>query len=677
MMAPKNTAFHELTDYLAVPRLAGLELSPDGRRLVTSVTSLDAEGTGFVSALWEIDPSGQRPSRRLTRSAQGERAPAFTPTGDLLFTSARPDPERKAEDEPVAALWLLPADGGEARIIGERAGGIGAVSTASTSGAVLVSAMTMPGSTTDDQDKALRSARSENKVSAILHTGYPIRYWDHDLGPDHPRLLLGPLPEFDQRVQWTDLTPEPGSALRECHARLTPNGTTAVTDWHQAEPRGSSRRVVVAIDTESGTRRVLLDDADHDFHTPVLSPDGSLVTALREERTTPTSPPRVDLVLVPLAGGQARALTEDWDRWPAEVRWTPDGTALIVSADENGRGPLFRIAVADGQVTRLTGDDACYSNVAVAPDGATVYALRSSIGEPPAPVRLTATEPDQQPTALIGLATAPELPGTVVEVRTTAEDGTDLRAWLAIPYRAAGDVEAGAPLLLWIHGGPLSSWNCWHWRWNPWLLVARGYAVLLPDPALSTGYGQHFIERGWGRWGAEPYTDLMSLTDAALSRPDIDSDRSAVMGGSFGGYMANWIAGHTDRFAAIVSHASLWALDQFGPTTDDAYYWLIEMTPEMAERNSPHHHVAAIRTPMLVIHGDRDYRVPIGEATRLWFELMAQQSDPNQQPHRFLYFPDENHWVLAPRHSQIWYQTVFAFLDQHVRGVPFEVPDLL
>jgi dipeptidyl aminopeptidase/acylaminoacyl peptidase len=169
----------------------------------------------------------------------------------------------------------------------------------------------------------------------------------------------------------------------------------------------------------------------------------------------------------------------------------------------------------------------------------------------------------------------------------------------------------------------------------------------------------------------------MALTDAAEALPEIDATRTAAMGGSFGGYMANWIAGHTDRFAAIVTHASLWALDQFGPTTDDASFWLGEMTEEMAAANSPHRYADAITTPMLVIHGDKDYRVPIGEALRLWWDLVFRQQDPERNPHRFLYFPDENHWVLKPQHSIVWYETVFAFLAHHVLGEEFEVPDLL
>jgi dipeptidyl aminopeptidase/acylaminoacyl peptidase len=205
--------------------------------------------------------------------------------------------------------------------------------------------------------------------------------------------------------------------------------------------------------------------------------------------------------------------------------------------------------------------------------------------------------------------------------------------------------------------------------------------VLLPDPALSTGYGQEFVQRGWGAWGQAPYTDLLAITDAVEALPEIDAERTAAMGGSFGGYMANWVAGHTDRFRAIVTHASLWALDQFGPTTDHAYYWAREMTPEMAEANSPHRFVENIRTPMLVVHGDKDYRVPVGEGLRLWNELLTKSAlpadDDGSTVHRFLYFPDENHWVLTPQHAKVWYQVVLAFLAEHVLGEKPELPRTL
>jgi dipeptidyl aminopeptidase/acylaminoacyl peptidase len=282
-------------------------------------------------------------------------------------------------------------------------------------------------------------------------------------------------------------------------------------------------------------------------------------------------------------------------------------------------------------------------------------------------------------TTLLSPTSAPELPGTLTEVEATAEDGSRVRGFLALPTGAGP--ESPAPLLLWIHGGPLGSWNAWSWRWNPWLLVAQGYAVLLPDPALSTGYGQNFIQRGWGNWGGAAYTDLMAITDVAEARADIDETRTAAMGGSFGGYMANWVAGHTDRFDAIVTHASLWALDQFGPTTDHAFYWEREMTDEMALANSPHLSVGNIVTPMLVIHGDKDYRVPIGEGLRLWYELLAKSGLPadanGETKHRFLFFPDENHWVLSPQNAIVWYEVVSAYLAEHVLGETREIPKTL
>jgi dipeptidyl aminopeptidase/acylaminoacyl peptidase len=162
----------------------------------------------------------------------------------------------------------------------------------------------------------------------------------------------------------------------------------------------------------------------------------------------------------------------------------------------------------------------------------------------------------------------------------------------------------------------------------------------------------------------------MAATDAAGAHPRVDGSRAAAMGGSFGGYMANWIAGHTDRFDAIVTHAGLWALDQFGSTTDAAYYWRREMTPQMTQANSPHLFVGQISTPMLVIHGDKDYRVPVGEALRLWYELLAQSALPARadgaSPHRFLYFPSEHHWVESPQHAKLWYEVVLGFLARHV-----------
>jgi len=668
------TPFADLDAYLAIPRVAGLAVSPAGDRLVTTVATLDPDGVRWVTSLWGVDPTGEQPAVRLTRSRKGETSPAFLPDGSLLFTSARPDPDRMdddpdSKDDPATSLWLLPPGGGEARVVATRAGGINGIVVAREAGTVLVSSPTLPGATNGAEDEERRKNRKAKKVRAILHTGYPVRYWDHDLGPDQVRLLAGVV-EAEERLDWQELTPAPARALDHAEYDVTADGGTIATTWRVPESGGEHRSALVVL--QDGVRRVLLYDPKREYAGPRICPDGTTIVCTRSTRSTPQEPEDARLIVLALDGSTPpREVTPGWDRWTHERRWTPDGSALVVTADDNGRAPVFRIEVATGDVVRLTGDDAAYTDLCISPDGEHVYALRSAVDAAPAPVRLDARTPDQEPVLLPGPVDELALPGTLTEVTTTAEDGTPLRSWLVLP-------EGGpAPLVLWVHGGPLSSWNAWSWRWNPWLLAARGYAVLLPDPALSTGYGLDMVRRGWGAWGGAPYDDLLRLTDAALERDDLDREKTAVMGGSFGGYMANWIAGHTDRFRAIVTHASLWNLDQFGPTTDVSYYWRREMTQQMARDNDPSAHVDAISSPMLVIHGDKDYRVPIGEALRLWFELNARVKDPGSSPHRFLYFPDENHWILTPQHTAVWYRAVLSFLGVHVLGEADVVDELL
>ncbi|MCO8276803.1 prolyl oligopeptidase family serine peptidase [Actinoplanes sp. TRM 88003] len=633
-------AFHDLDSYVRLPRVAGLWLSPDGRRLVVGV------GTLVRTALWQVDPDGERPARQLTYREQSVACAGFTPSGDLLFTSS-------------GVLWRQPEAGGEAYEIAKLPGGIHGVRV-SAAGTIVAGSAVLPSG-----DDSLGERRRAAGVSAILHESFPVRYWDHDLGPERPRLMAGSLDDAVLR----DLTGHVGHALdNQGDWEITPDGRGVVTAWERAEPGGAQRSVIVVIDVATGERRVLADEAGQDCTAPRVSPDGARVAFLVRRWATPDDPGHIWVASVPLTGGPVESLTRGWEHWPHSPRWTPDGTALIVAADDNGRSPLWRVDATTGKVTRITHDDAAYTVPRVSPDGRFVYALRSTIAEPPHPVRVSLIS--QQVRPLPGPAAAVDVPGRLTEVTARAADGSPLRAWLALPTGA----ETLAPLVLWVHGGPLASWNTWKWNSNPWPAVARGYAVLMPDPALSTGYGLDFLRRGWGAWGDTPYTDLMAITDAALGLPEVDSSRTAAVGSSFGGYMANWIAGHTTRFDAIVSSASMWALDQMMATTDFPYYWLRELTPERLEANSPHRAADAITTPMLVMHGDEDYRVPIGEALRLWRDLQSRATDDR---HKFLYFPDDGHIVAKPGHLALWHATMLAFLDHHVRGEPWQPPPLL
>jgi dipeptidyl aminopeptidase/acylaminoacyl peptidase len=695
-----TTPFHDLADFVAIPRVTALRLAPDGSWLAAAVQTLSPDRKKYLTSLWRIDTAGG-PARRLTRSAEGEASPRFLPDGSLLFTSKRPDPgaspaRRDGAAAEVPALWLLPPGGGEARIMAALPGGVTAAEVARDAGSVVLSSPVLPAAGHEEadansaaDDARLRTERGDAGVTAILHESAPIRYWDHDLGPDQVRLFAvdpgqlneatGPGEEF---AGLRDLTPEPGRALDDEAFELTPDGTSVITGWQLWHPAGQSYAELVMIDVATGKRRVLLSAPEYSFSGPRVSPDGRFIACSRETQSTPERPPDLTLVLLGVNGAGAagevgRDLLPGLDQWPAEPAWAPDSRAVYFAADDGGRRPVFRVDPTDGQVTRVTGDDGAYTDLNPAPDGRYLYALRSAVDSPPTPVRID-LNPDTGaagPAALDSPGAPLALPGRVAEVQAAADDGQSVRAWLVLPDDASPD--RPAPLLLWVHGGPMSSWNAWSWRWNPWLMAARGYAVLLPDPALSTGYGQEFIARGYHDWGTRPFADIMAVTEPVMARPDIDADRVAMMGGSYGGYMANWMAGHTDRFKAIVSHAGLWVLDQMFGTTDHPMFWRPQFgdpltQPGMYEKNSPHRHIEQIRTPMLVIHGNKDYRVPVSEALRLWWDLSRYGVQA-----KFLYFPDENHWILSPGNARIWYETVFAFLAEHVLGQGWIRPALL
>ena len=687
------TPFHDLSDYAAIPRVTSLRLSPDGSWLAASVQTLSADRRKYVTSIWRIDAQGGQP-HRLTRSAEGEGSPRFLPDGSLLFTSKRPEPDGTGTDgDAGAALWLLPARG-EARLVASLPGGISGVETAAGSPAVAVI------SPVHDDDERLRKERTDAGVTAILHESVPVRFWDRDLGPAELRLFAvapttadaepaalvdhpgrdaasgahDPVLAADPTYQARDLTPDAGRALLEPSFALSPDGTVAATSWWRWRDGVQSHEELALIDLATGKRTVLLTDPELNYESPAFSPDGRYLACVRGTHLTPEEPHDYTLVLVRLDGqGEASDLAADLDRWPQNPVWDPASRSVFFTADDGGRHPVFRVDVSTGEISRVTTDHGYYSDLSPSPDGTVLFALRAAVDAPPAPVRIDLATGQADPLPSPGGRFT--LPGRLTEITVTADDGHEVRGWLVLPETAAP--QSKAPLLLWVHGGPMMSWNSWSWRWNPWLMAAQGYAVLLPDPALSTGYGQGFIARGYRQWGPRAFKDVMAATDAVVQRDDIDESRTGMMGGSYGGYMANWIAGHTDRFKAIVSNAGLWALDQMFGTTDVPHLFHPQFgdplsLPAMYEENSPHLHIGKITTPMLVIHGNRDYRVPLSEAFRLWWDLNRYQV-----PAKFLYFPDENHWILAPGNAMVWYATVFAFLAQHVLGEPWRRPGLL
>ncbi|GAB3946643.1 S9 family peptidase [Kribbella albertanoniae] len=618
--------------FLALPRPSALALAPDGSRLVAAIGQYDDASGKLISALWELDPTGATEPQRLTRSAGGESQPVFHADGSLYFVSAR--------DDEKSALWRLPAAGEAERVCGADDVRIGGST-------VVIATSMLPGSKDAADDEA---QRKERKTSGILHTSSPVRVWGSELGPDETRL---------QVANGIDLTPTPGNALIETEYAAAPDGRTVIAKWFVS--RGDWPLVqLVAIDTATGDRRVLAEDPEAGFYSPVVSPDSRYVVATRWDDPQPDTAPWVTLVLIDLETGERRDLVNDPAVWPSDSAtpvFTPDSSALYFVADDHGDRPIVRVDLETGVRTRIT-DAGSYTSIQVAPDGSALFALHHDMDSPHAPVRVDLATGD----VVRLMPSEVELPGRVERVEATAPDGATIPGWLLLP-----NTDGPAPLVLRVHGGPDASAGGWNWRWNPWWLVAAGYAVLLPDPALSIGYGKEFIERGWQGWGATVYDDVIALTDVVEQRPDIDATRTAAIGGSFGGYMVNWIAGHTDRFRCLISHAGIWHLAGFQGTADYSGYFARQFgtpedRPERYAERSPSQYLKNITTPILVTHGGQDQRVPTSQGNHLFADLQRRGVES-----AYLSFPDEGHMILKPANARLWNQTMIDWLDRHLR----------
>lgn len=461
----------------------------------------------------------------------------------------------------------------------------------------------------------------------------------------------------------------------------------------------------------------------YDWFRAAISPNGRYVAVTKAIHGTASEPDDNQLWVLDLAKisdlisadslppitQYGWRLADKLDRWPNSPVWIADNQTLIFGADHFGQAPLFKVNINHPeQVVRLTAQGA-FSSVTprnpleVDATEAEILTICSTYAFPPE-VRLISTaaqvdmelgsaskivdieivkaQEDQEISAnflkIPAFAPRPNLAGRLEEIWVPVKEEpglrgkenssvTQIRATVLWPEKASP--QNPVPLLVWVHGGPLSSWNAWSWRWNPWIYVAQGYAVVLPDPALSTGYGRAHICRGYGQWGGATFRDVMAVTDVLEQHPAIDSTRIAAMGGSFGGYSMNWIAGHTNRFRCIVSHASLYRMSAFLGTTDYPAYWERELTEKHCQEYSPHLAAAQISTPMLVIHGRKDYRVPFTQSLDLWWDLLHKSALPadatGRSPHRLLVFPTNHHWVLNPGNSEIWYQSTLAFLAEN------------
>jgi dipeptidyl aminopeptidase/acylaminoacyl peptidase len=665
------SAPYTVDQHIALKRVSSIAPSPDGTWLAVVVQRLDLDGAKYVSDLWKV-PTDGGPAVQLTRGDSKDVAPCFRHDGALGFLSNRkPNDVKPDEDaEKRMQVWLLPVAGGEPLQLTDEPLGVEAFKFAARADRMVLFAPMIAG-VPHDKQRETAAERAKKGPSVRRYTRQPVRHWDHWLHQNAERENTHLVVCDASGKNREDLTPEVTREFSiEPHLDVSADGRRVLASW--ATP-GSDREEdshLLVIDLANKARLLVPQPANSNTEGGLFAPDGTTIAAIRATRS-PKFVMRPTLTLIDPATGSARELARDWDRWPNLADWSTDGRSLIVTADDDGVVPVFSIDATSGAVRPLTSRAAGGSHSAVQAlvDGR-VACIRSTLLDAPECFVVDGSSSkgngvDPKPLARLSGFTPAHDWAECASIVTTSTDGTPIQSWITRPKNAKN-----APTLLWIHGGPIGmSGDGWHWRWNALLAAAQGYVVVQPNPRGSTGFGQTFVQGIWGNvWGKQCYQDLMAVTDALEQRPEVDRTRVMAMGGSFGGYMTNWIGTQTQRFRCLITHASIVTMAQFTGTTDHPAWWYLEMggedpyaDPAGYDRYAPIRHIKNWKTPVLIIHGELDYRCPIGEGLNLFEALQYHGVDSE-----LAIFPDENHWILKPRNIVAWYDSVLGFLGRHM-----------
>jgi dipeptidyl aminopeptidase/acylaminoacyl peptidase len=393
--------------------------------------------------------------------------------------------------------------------------------------------------------------------------------------------------------------------------------------------------------------------------SPLYSPDGKYL-AYRAQAKAGFESDKWRLVVMERATGIATILTEGLDRAVQSVTWSGDSKRLFYTIEDRGRQTLQMTPVTGGGSQTVISGASHIDDVQFTPDGKVMIYTEHSASRP---VELFKTASRSTPVALTKLNDALLAKYEIPALEEIVVEGAEKAKVSSFVLKPAGfDASKKYPVLFLIHGGPQGAWGqSWSYRWNPQVFAGAGFVVVMPNPRGSTGYGQKFTDEVSDDWGGKVYDDIMAVVDKVESEPWADKDRFAAAGGSFGGYMVNWMLGHTNRFKAFVSHAGVFDLRSMAGETEELWFVNWEFKgmpwdqPETYAKWSPSYFVKDFKTPTLVLHGELDYRVPVGQGMQLFTGLQTQKV-----PSKMVLFPDEGHWILKPQNSLLWYK---SFID--------------
>jgi dipeptidyl aminopeptidase/acylaminoacyl peptidase len=687
-------------DMMNMKRLGETAVSPDGKWLAYSVTTVNLDQNTKTAELWLQAISGGEPFK-IAVAQPGDSDPQFSPDNKrILFVSGRENGQQ---------LWL--ADFDSATGATSNAKKLTNISTEADSpkwspdgnSVVFTSAVypDCPAITPTDTGAGDRcnqqkdAALAASKVKAQIFTALLYRHWNHYTGEKRSHLFLLDVAGGGIR----DLTPNdphdvPPFSLSDssCGCDFSPDSKElAFTENPDPVPAISISAQIYTLDlTNPAAKPVKISTSAGGNFNPAYSPDGKYIAWRSQERAGYESDKFRLMVYDREQGskgareqaGAVRDLLPKFDNWVDEFAWAPDSASIYFVSGEKGKESVFATNLAGIDVA-LWGDGAA-SDLHPLPTRGEWLASVMTVAKPGEVVHFQVHGLSfcsggecpgfgfsDSPVTLLNDALLGQLDlGRMVNFWFTAKDGTKIQGFLIAP--PGFDAAKKYPVKFLIHGGPEGDWgDAWSYRWNAELFAANGYVVVMINPRGSTGYGQAFVDGVNGDWGGKPFTDLMTGLDYAEEHyPFIDKTRECALGASYGGYMANWVLGHTNRFKCIVSHDGMFdAESAFGSTEEDWFnIWEFKGHPwdygkpdneNPFRKWSPALSAKNFKTPTLVVHGQLDYRLDVSEGFQLFDTLQLLGV-----PSKMLYFPDEGHWVLKPQNSQLWYKTVNEWVDE-------------
>jgi dipeptidyl aminopeptidase/acylaminoacyl peptidase len=663
--AGRETHPFSVRDMVAMERISDPQASPDGSTIAFVVRTTDLEANKGRTDVWAVGVDGSR-LRRLTTHDANDSNPRWAPDGkSLYFISTR---------SGEAQVWQLPIDGGEPRQVTDLPLDVGNLVVSPDGKHLAFSLEVFPDCDTPECTRKRLDEDAKRKTSARVYERLFIRHWDSwkDGRRSHVFVMEagGGAPRDVTVGMDADVPSKPFGGPEEI--AFTPDARGIVFAAREAgrtEAWSTNFDLYLAPLDGSAIARPITGANEAWDTQPAFSPDGRTLAYLAMTRPGYEADRR-RIVLLDWPPGTPRVLTESWDRSPEAIAWSADGRELYASAANLGQQSLYAVEVGTGKVRTVVerGHVAAF-----APAGERiVYGLEHL----KSPVELYSVRPDGGDVRTLTRINEEK----IASARMGEPEQFQFKGWndetvyTYVVRPVDFDAAKKYPVAFLIHGGPQGSFgNQFHYRWNPQAYAGAGYAAVMVDFHGSTGYGQAFTDSIRGDWGGKPLADLQRGLTGALERyPWMDGGRVCALGASFGGYMINWIAGTwPDRFRCLVNHDG--TLDERMGYFDTEELWFPEWdhegtpwtNPEGYTRHNPIEHVGNWKTPMLVIHGALDYRVVETQGMSTFTALQRLGI-----PSRFVYFPDENHWVLKPHNSIFWHETVIGWLDQWTKADP-------